>query len=45
MQYIPFVTVSPHVDQNIAPSVVSNLLDPCHRTSSYRIFLILGARS
>jgi len=26
IQCVPFVTVAPHVDQNIAPSVVSNLL-------------------
>jgi len=45
MQYLPFVTIAPHVDQNIAPSVVSNLSDPCHQTSSYCLFLILGARS
>lgn len=45
IQYIPFVTVAPHVDQNIAPSILSNLLDPFHEASSYHLFLILGARS
>jgi len=45
MQYTPFVIVVDHVDQNISPSVVSNLLDPCHQTSSSHFFLILGAWS
>ena len=35
MQYVPFVCFSHYVDQNISPSVVSMLRDPCHQTSSY----------
>ena len=45
MKYISFVTVVHHVDQNISPYIVSNLLDPFHQTSSSRFFLIIGARS
>ena len=45
MQYLPFVIVIHHVAQNLIPSIVSNLPDPFHQTSSYRIFFILGDQS